>query len=161
MESTRERLKNLLTILLESMESSAGEAVLDRRVLQERIAAAGYDEADFQGILAWLDLPGLLWQGEPACVGAAEASTIGQGVRIFGDPELRILRPSAIGYLLRLHHSGQITRLQMESLIHFASTVCVSPLEEQDLEPLLDQVLYASCGRQGLCFPLDQSGCWH
>jgi len=87
MESARQRLKNLLIILLESIATGSQDLFLDRKHFQDLVAAAGYDEADISTILDWLETQ---WQ-PVACSdwGAAQDLSMsdGMGVRLFGADE--------------------------------------------------------------------------
>lgn len=150
MESTRQRLRNLLIILLEAIASGEEDVWLDRQRFQDLVAAAGYDDSDIDGVLDWLEDQWL-----PVARGAwpatgAERMSDSRGVRLFGEDEREFLTPDAFGYLLSLRRAGQITHQQMETLIHYASLVSLLPLERQEVDQLLERVLFSPPGRDPL-----------
>jgi uncharacterized protein Smg (DUF494 family) len=161
MDSLPERLKNLLIILLDAFESCGENPPLDRRRFWEKIAAAGYDESEIGHLLGWLQMLGSTsaWQqGE----GLPVAENLpGRGTRFFGESEREFLTPPAFGYLLELCRAGQISPQQREILIHFASLVSLEPLDTEDIQQVLDQVLFDFPGSEPERFPADGFGRLH
>ncbi len=147
MESARERLKNLLLILLEAVDTGGDLLRLDRQKLGEMVVASGYDEADLGGLLDWLELN---WNGRVSSlleIAEDADGPAGDGVRLLGEDEREFLTPRAFGYLLELCQGGQISRQQMEDLIHYASLVAVLPLQREEIDGLLEQVFFGLPGR--------------
>jgi len=147
METARERLKDLLIILLEAVSSPGSELGLDMQKFREMVADAGYDVADLGGLLSWLKS-----QMNPLGPFAetrlfVEEIARSRGVRLYGEEERGFLTPPAFGYLLELLLSGQISRSQMEALIHHASLVADLPLQLPELVELIDQVCFQARGR--------------
>ena len=63
--------------------------------------------------------------------------------RHFDTAEQDALSPDSRGYLLELYRKRQVTRLQMELLIHYAVTFRQSPMDRVELERLLDRLFFA------------------
>ena len=142
MESAQQRLKNLLLILLESLAARGDALALDRQRFQELAAAAGYEAEDVGGILDWLEdqwTSGarLWWSAESA---ASPGSS--SGVRCYEGPDRQALEPGAFGYLLQLVAAGQLSRGQMEQLLHHAGLVAATPLDKRELDVLIDQIVF-------------------
>ena len=55
MDQERDRLKHLLIILLEALSVTPGEGSYGRNRIQEKVADAGLDEADVNGLLDWIE----------------------------------------------------------------------------------------------------------
>jgi uncharacterized protein Smg (DUF494 family) len=142
-------------ILLESITVSSGDLWLDRKRFRDLIAAAGYDEAEINSMLDWLETQ--WFPARQADWGDDTTATdgLGRGIRLLGDDEREFLTPPAFGYLLDLLQGGQISRQQMEMLIHYASLVSVAPLEQPEIDELLDQVLLAPPSGAPLSYPTD------
>ncbi len=146
MDTVRERLKQLLIILLEAIEAGEEPGRLDRGLFADRIGRAGYDEAEISGILDWLEDHWLAAARAEARELPDAPATAG-GVRAYGENEQEYLTPEAFGRLLDLRRRGQITPQQMESLIHYASLVSETPLDRGEVEQLLDRILFSFPGR--------------
>ncbi len=144
MESAREKLKNLLIILLDAIASQNEELDLDLERIREMCSIAGYPETSISGILAWLQTQWPSHDGGQALWSLVLSSDapVGRGVRAFGEDERDYLTPPAFGYLLDLCQEGLISRQQMELLIHYASLVSELPLKRQEIDHLLDQVFF-------------------
>jgi uncharacterized protein Smg (DUF494 family) len=142
MESAQQRLKNLLLILLESLATYGDGLALDRRRFHDLAAAAGYDAVDVGGILDWLE--GQWLSGSRPWLSAEPVANMGSpsGVRCYGDPDRQALEPAAFGYLLRLVKAGQLSRGQMEQLLQHAGLVAATPLDNRELDVLIDQVVF-------------------
>ena len=63
--------------------------------------------------------------------------------RHFDTAEQDALSADSRGYLLELYRKRQVTRLQMELLIHYAVTFRQSPMDRAELERLLDRLFFA------------------
>ena len=142
MESERDRLKHLLIILLEAISVSPSSGELRTQAIQERVTAAGLDEADVNGLLDWIESH---WQ--PSAPGSWPRELLpdapsAETYRIFGEADNETLTPNALGFLIELVNDRQISRMQMEALIQYASFIAVRPLEREDLEPVIEQVLF-------------------
>jgi uncharacterized protein Smg (DUF494 family) len=142
MDTERDRLKHLLIILLEAISVAPTSGDLRAQAIQDKVTAAGLDEADVNGLLDWIESH---WQ--PGAGGGwprefMPDSPSAETFRIFGDADREALTADAIGFLLELANAGQISRLQMEALIQYASFIAVRPLERADLEPVIEQVLF-------------------
>lgn len=146
METVRERLKQLLMILLEAIETGEEPGRLDRGLFADRIGQAGYDVAEIGGILDWLE-DHWLAAARAEARDLPEAPAAAGGLRAFGENEQQFLTPEAFGRLLDLRRNGQITAQQMESLIHYASLVSETPVDRSELEQLLDRLLFSFPGR--------------
>lgn len=149
MESERDRLKHLLIILLEAISVSPASSELRQRAVQDKVSAAGLDEADVNGLLDWIESH---WQ--PSSPGAWPREFLPDApssatFRIIGESDRDSLSAEALGYLIELVNRRQISRLQFEALVQYASFIAVHPLERTDLEPVLEQVLFRS-GRPGV-----------
>ena len=142
MEPERDRLKHLLIILLEALSTSGEEIVLARSRVQDRITAAGLDEADVNGLLDWIEDQ---WQASPEDDYThdpwPDAPSSGS-FRHFGDLDREVLTGPALGFLLELLAGGQIDRSQFEAMLQYASFVALEPLERGDLETVIEQVLF-------------------
>ncbi len=142
MEHERDRLKHLLLILLEALAADP-ESSGDLQVrIQDEAAAAGLDESDVDGLLDWIESQ---WepQGMEAWTQGAPADAPSGGTfRHFGVEDAAHLSGASLGYLLRLLESGQISRSQLESLLQYASYLSVRPIEPEDLDGILEQVIF-------------------
>ena len=69
--------------------------------------------------------------------------------RVFGDADRDYLSDHGLGFLVRLLNAGQINRAQLEAILQYASFIAVKPLEPEDLESVLEQVLFRP-GRPGM-----------
>lgn len=74
--------------------------------------------------------------------------------RHFDDSEQEALSAEARGYLLDLHRQHQLTRLQMEMIIHYAVTFQREPMSRLDLEVLMDLLLFSLSEE----FPINRIG---
>lgn len=148
METAREKLKNLLIILLEAVSEPGVGVGLDAQKFRELVTAAGYDVTDLGSIIGWLQTqlqPQQLVSIQTIFTGEHDR---GQGVRCLSEAERDFLTPDAFGYLLDLCAAGQISHLQMETLIHCASQVAELPLPRQEMDRLIDQVLFQVASRR-------------
>lgn len=144
MENERDRLKHLLVILLEALSVAPDNGELRSQAIQDRVSAAGLDEADVNGLLDWIEA-----QWQPADRTAWQDELMpdvpsGESFRIFTEVDSESLAPAALGFLIDLVDRGQISRNQMEAVIQYASFVAISPLERDDLESVIEQVLFRS-----------------
>jgi len=142
MEPERDRLKHLLIILLEALGGSTAEGPVNHKRIQERISAAGLDDHDVAGLLDWIENSwhsdeALRWKQDPL----PEAPSA-DSFRYFGDGDREYLSAEAMGYLIRLVNSGEINAAQLEALLQYSSLVAIHPLEQTDLEPVIEQVLF-------------------
>jgi uncharacterized protein Smg (DUF494 family) len=64
--------------------------------------------------------------------------------RHFDDSEQEALSADARGYLLDLYRQQQISRLQMELIIHYAVTFQREPMTRADLVMLMDLLLFST-----------------
>jgi len=143
METARERLINLLAILLEAISSTSEDMRLDLQKFRQIFAAAGYQDSDVKGMLAWLETQWTVRGHAGLSQALPDSATARNYVRLFSENEREFLTPPAFGYLLDLCCKGHISEHQMESLIHYASMVSDLPLERREIDRLLDQVLFA------------------
>ncbi len=142
MNSERDRLKHLLVILLEEISGSPGSASRRTEAIQDKVVAAGLDEADVNGLLDWIEShwhPGELGSWPREFLPDAPSSG---AFRVFGEPEHEYLSPEALGFLIELLNAGQINRMQMEALMQYASYIAIRPLGKDDLESVIEQVLF-------------------
>ncbi len=142
MDPERDRLKHLLVILLEALAGSGGEGPPSHRRIQDRISAAGLDEQDVMGLLDWIEASwhpdsGISWNRDPL-----PDAPSADAFRFFGDTDREYLSAAAMGYLIRLVNSRQINGAQLEALLQYSSLVAIRPLEQHDLEPVIEQVLF-------------------
>jgi len=142
MEQERDRLKHLLIILLEALSVSSTEAGYSRSRIQEKVNAAGLDEADGHGLLDWIENnlnqdAVRSYRGEPEMETPSELSW-----RHFGDVDSGYITHEGIGFLLELLHAGQISPLQMEALLQYSAYIALTPLTRYDLETVIEQVLF-------------------
>lgn len=142
MEQERDRLKHLLIILLEALSVSPAEAGFSPNRIQEKVAAAGLDEADVHGLLDWIENnlnqdAVRMYRGEPDPESPSQLSW-----RHFGDVDSEYITHDGIGFLLELVHDGQISPLQMEALLQYSAYIALTPLTRFDLETVIEQVLF-------------------
>lgn len=142
MDQERDRLKHLLIILLEALSVSPSDAGVGRNRVQDKVADAGLDEADVNGLLDWIESSlnrdtGSDWAAEPPL----EAPSAGTW-RHFTDTDKEYISSDGIGFLIELLNRGQINRLQMEALLQYSSYIALSPLDRVDLETVIEQVLF-------------------
>ena len=142
MNNERDRLKHLLILLLEEISTSPGSGERRTQAIQDKVVAAGLDEADVNGLLDWIESQ---WHpGEPSSWNREflpDAPSHG-AFRVFGEPENEYLTPGALGFLIELLNGGQINRMQMEALMQYAAFIAIRPLERDDLETVIEQVLF-------------------
>ncbi|RKZ11514.1 hypothetical protein DRQ50_13485 [bacterium] len=149
MEQDRDRLKHLLIILLETLSASVSSHSGRRRLIQDKVAAAGLDEEDVNGLLDWIEGH---WDLRPLPNldrGRLPDAPSTDAVRVFVDFEREIVTPRALAYLVKLQTSGQIDRTELEALLNYAAYIGVGPLETEDLETVIEQVLFRP-GRPGM-----------
>ncbi len=144
MEPVLERLKNLLVLILEILDSESEDSLIDRRRVQEYVIAAGYDPSEVDMLLDWIDSHGSSRIESRWLESIAEGDATNASVRLFGDDEREFLSPPAFGYLLDLCSDGQISQHQMESVIQYASLVSIGPMSRKEVGTLLDQVVFTS-----------------
>jgi uncharacterized protein Smg (DUF494 family) len=142
MDQERDRLKHLLIILLEALSVTPGEGGLGASRIQEKVADAGLDEADVNGLLDWIETSLNReavrdWLPEPQL----ESPSAGAW-RHFGESDRDYITPDGIGFLLELLNHGQISRLQLEALLQYSSYIALHPLDRIDLETVIEQVLF-------------------
>lgn len=142
MEQERDRLKHLLIILLEALSVSTQEGGVSRNRIQEKVADAGLDEGDVNGLLDWIESN---WNQDlnryhPDHDQMDAPSP--RGWRHFGDLDREYISMDGIGFLLELVHDRQISRLEMEALLQYAAYMAIAPLDRYDLETVIEQVLF-------------------
>ena len=144
MEHLRNRLRNLLLLLLEAIDTRQDGPVTSHEDVRQLIAAAGYGEEEMQDLLTWLQDRHRSGDREETWLSARLVAQAGRKtLRQMGSREDELLTVPAFGYLLDLVRTGQITAEQMESMIQFAQLVPEGPLTPGDLSPLLDRVVFA------------------
>lgn len=74
--------------------------------------------------------------------------------RHFDSSEQDALSADARGYLLDLYRQRQLTRLQMEMIVHYAVTFQREPMSRSDLEVLMDLLLFSLSEE----FPISRNG---
>jgi uncharacterized protein Smg (DUF494 family) len=139
MHAVRERLKQLLILILEALAED-GRRVTPDVGLREALQTAGIDAEDVVGLLAW-------FEDQPP--GAAQTWLTSRSVqlparwtvRLQTEEERRYLSPGAFGYLLRLRGDGQISWQQLETVVQVASLAGDRPLEREELGEILEHVL--------------------
>ena len=142
MEQERDRLKHLLIILLEAL-STTSETHSPRRLhIQEKVAAAGLDEEDVNGLLDWIESHWDLRALPSWARNQLPEQPSPDAVRVFGEDEAKNLTPAALAYLVELRAKDEIDRAEFEALLHYASLMGVGPLERADLETVIEQVLF-------------------
>lgn len=142
MEQERDRLKHLLIILLEALSRSPEEGRSLPLRIHEQAEAAGLDEADVNGLLDWIESH---WQpdGQPDWGDEDLPDAPSSGAfRYFGENDSECLSGAGLGYLLKLLNGGQINRAQLEALVQYASFMAVRPLEPEELDSILEQVIF-------------------
>ena len=170
MEHLRNRLRNLLELLLEALDARQEGVDYESEEMQDIVAAAGYRDEDMQELLVWLQnrwAPGVVEPGvvdpgvvdpgvvDPRFGGSAWLSSrlvsrAGvQTLRQPGQREDELLTPGAFGYLLDLVRTGQISAEQMESLIQFAQIAPEGPLSVGELSSLMDRVVFGEPAGRG------------
>ncbi|MFO7652975.1 MAG: DUF494 family protein [Candidatus Krumholzibacteriia bacterium] len=146
MDPTRERIENLLLVLLECLRDGGAVDTPDHRRLRDQLAAHGLDESDLGELLEWLTDG--WWRGDASFwLDSPDAeSPSPRAVRLLAETERRYLSPDAQGYLVELRQSGQISWRQFEFLVHLASLGDGTRLRRSDVENLLDQIVAADAG---------------
>ncbi len=142
MEHERDRLKHLLLILLEALTGDPETAGEIQARIQDDAAAAGLDDDDVNGLLDWIESQ---WQLDdlPPWPASAQPEAPSAGTfRHFSLDDANHLSGASLGYILRLLQAGQISRIQMESLVQYASYLAVRPIEPEDLDSILEQVIF-------------------
>lgn len=142
MENERDRLKHLLVILLESLSMAPGNREGRGQAIQDKVVAAGLDEADVNGLLDWIEAQWQMGDQNDWPREVMPDAPSRQSFRIFGEADSDSLAPGALGFLIELVNQGQINQMQMEGLIQYASFIAVRPLEKEDLETVIEQVLF-------------------
>jgi uncharacterized protein Smg (DUF494 family) len=146
LEKARQVMRDLLILLLEAVSDEETDLWDEHGRFRAIMRAAGYDETIIADLLAWFEGQ---WQSDvrrdPLRPPPA-ASLSGQGVRLQTEEERACLTPEAFGRLLGLVHAGQISRAQMERLLHVASLTSPSPLDRSGVEDLVDQVVFLRSG---------------
>ncbi len=138
----RDKIKHLLVLMLEVLsldpESSRSRAAL----IQDRAEAAGLGETDVHGLLEWIENH-MLPSDEPAWPhDPLPDAPSAKAFRFFGENDARYLTPAGMGFLLDLLNSDQITRVQFEAVLAYASYVAFRPMGIYDLEPIIEQVIF-------------------
>ena len=114
----------------------------DLQTFLSRAEAAGLDEADVNGLLDWIESH---WQpdGQPDWGDEDLPDAPSPGAfRYFGENDSECLSGAGLGYLLKLLNGGQINRAQLEALVQYASFMAVRPLEPEELDSILEQVIF-------------------
>ena len=127
MEPERNRLKHLLIILLEALSHHSEDTVPARYRIHEKVSEAGMDEADVHGLLNWIEDQ---WQPEERSELLHKSSLetpATMSFRYFSETDLEYITTDAIGYLLSLCDKGEISRLQLEALLQYASALLSLP----------------------------------
>ena len=149
MVQERDKMKHLLVILLEVLSTDPENSRSRAALIQDKAEAAGLGEHDVHSLLEWIEnhmLPSdePNWQADPVPDSPSE-----KAFRFFGDDDARYLTPEGQGYLMALLNSQQISRVQLEALLAYASHVAFRPMGIYDLEPIIEQVLFVP-GRPGM-----------
>ena len=140
MHAVRNRLKQLLILILESLTVEEIPATRELR-LRDALDAAGLDAEDIVGLLAWFDDQSRGEAPDSWLTARSVQLPASRTVRLQTDDERRYLSPEAFGYLLRLRGDDQITWQQLETVIQVASLAGERPLTREDLGEILDHVL--------------------
>ncbi len=149
MDQTHDKWKHLLIILLEVLSTDPETSKSRAMMIQDKAEAAGLEEGDVHGLLEWIenhmlpsDQPG--WQRDPAPDAPSD-----KAFRYFSEDDARYLTPEGMGYLVALRNNKQISQVQLEALLAYASYVAFRPMDIYDLEPIIEQVLFMP-GRPGM-----------
>ncbi len=142
MEQDHDKFKHLLLILLEALAADPETGGEIQARVQEEAAAVGLDERDVNGLLDWIESQ---WNVEEFSEWPQdeqpEAPSAGT-FRYFGIHDIKHLSGASLGFILRLLQTQQITRTQLESLVQYASYLSVRPIEPEDLDSILEQVIF-------------------
>ena len=143
MEHLRERLRNLLLLLLEAIDArQEGQAMLPDD-LREMISAAGYGEQEMSELMSLLNGRWAASSEEEAWLSSRQLGRASRhSLRQMGPGEDELITVPAFGYLLDLVRTEQLTAEQMESLIQFAQLAPSGPLTTRDLSQLVDRVVF-------------------
>ncbi len=142
MDRERDRLKHLLIILLEVLSAPPPGAPSVQSRVQEKAETAGLDEEDMHNLLDWIEsqwhwAERPTWSREPLPDAPSRAA-----FRLYGEAEQEYLTSEALGWLIGLQDRAQIDKAQLEALLQYASFIAMRPLEVEDLEMVIEQVLF-------------------
>lgn len=142
MDPQRDRLKHLLIILLEALSATGAEGPPSRSRIQEKAADAGLDEGDVHGLLDWIESNWNVYRDLPHESDPMPDTPSDGAFRHFGEMDMDYISPEGMGYLIRMLNAGQITTTQMEAMLQYASFVALKPLTSDDLETVIEQVIF-------------------
>lgn len=139
MHAVRERLKQLLILILESLSDDSRLAAQQVGV-RDALRAAGIDSEDVLALLAWFENRSphetQAWLTSRSVQVPARRT-----LRLQTEEERRYLSPEAFGYLLRLRGDEQITWQQLETVVQVASLAGDRPLGRDELGEIIEHVL--------------------
>ncbi|MBE0565934.1 MAG: DUF494 family protein [Krumholzibacteria bacterium] len=142
MDLDRNRLKQLLIFLMEALASSSGGQASVKSRVQERAEKAGLEEEDMHDLLDWIEGQ-WNWAERPAWSRQQlPEQPSGSAFRLWGEAEQEYLTRDALAWLIGLQDRAQIDKAQLEALLQYASFIAMRPLEVQDLEMVIEQVLF-------------------
>ncbi len=149
MDQERDKMKHLLVILLEVLSTDPENSRSRAALIQDKAEAAGLNENDVHGLLEWIEnhmLPSdePVWRRDPGPEAPSD-----KAFRFFSEDDARYLTPEGMGYLVALRNNNQISRVQLEALLAYASYIAYRPMDIYDLEPIIEQVLFMP-GRPGM-----------
>ncbi|MFO7607826.1 MAG: DUF494 family protein [Candidatus Krumholzibacteriia bacterium] len=142
MEQDRNRLKQMLIILLEALSTGSGGPASVKSRVQDRAEKAGLEEDDMHDLLDWIEgqwnwAERPAWTREPLPEPPSR-----EAFRLWGEAEQEYLTRDALAWLIGLQDRAQIDKAQLEALLQYASFIAMRPLEVEDLEMVIEQVLF-------------------
>ena len=142
MEQERDRLKHLLIILLEALSTPRGGSGAPASRIQDKAEKAGLDDEDMNELLDWIESQ-WRWAENPGPSREPLPESPSPGAfRLYGEAEREYLTGEALAWLIGLQDRAQIDQAQLEALLQYASLIAMRPLEVEDLEVVIEQVLF-------------------
>ncbi len=142
MDQDRNRLKHLLMLLLDALQAPAGGPASVKSRLQGKAEKAGLEEEDMHDLLDWIESQ-WNWSERPAWTRETLPEPPSRSAfRLWGEAEQEYLTKDALAWLIGLQDRAQIDKAQLEALLQYASFIAMRPLEVEDLEMVIEQVLF-------------------
>jgi Smg protein len=136
----KESVLDILIYLFENYMDAEEHPQPDRALLKEELERAGFEQADVERALEWLD--GLAGS-EPGASAATD-----RAIRVFSGQELVRLDTECRGYILHLENIGILSSTQREIVIDRLMALEAEEIEIEQVKWVVLMVLFAQPGQE-------------
>jgi len=138
----KESVLDILIYLFENYMDAEEHPLPGRSALKEELERAGFEEADVERALQWLD--GLA----ASEAGASDTAATARAIRVFSGHELVRLDTDCRGYILHLENIGILSGAQREIVIDRLMALEAEEIDIEQVKWVVLMVLFAQPGQE-------------